>query len=294
MAAYHDLKRLERGQAFGLACLAGRHRPDRAAVDEIGGVAALMRLGGGALEPDLEAEQRQRHATAAAEFPALDPRRQPSASQHSLVFQIGRLDAVARRQTESLDPLAAASRPDPLADLARHIAGALDVHHDIGVIRYNGLPGTRSGHGRPGLRTWFHTQTHHLQTRCALWRGRRGLVHRHQHLRRSGCYADQRGGVLAVQPAIVAERADADRFRPAGRARRQRNADARQTGPLVRRRRAGRLEDAEQAGVQRHQMPRDLEFADAVLVGLRITGLSCRRIPYGVTDFGHSVVHSLA
>ena len=61
-------------------------RPDRAAVDEAGRVAALVRLRRVALEPHLEPQQRQRHAAAAAELAALDPGRQPAATEHRLVL----------------------------------------------------------------------------------------------------------------------------------------------------------------------------------------------------------------
>jgi hypothetical protein len=73
-ASQHDLKCLERRETVGLARFAGRHRSNAAAVDEGSEIGAFVGLRRIALQPHIQAEQGQRHAAAATEFAALDPR----------------------------------------------------------------------------------------------------------------------------------------------------------------------------------------------------------------------------
>ena len=131
--------------------------------------------------------------------------------EHGLIFDVGGLDAVVRGQAESLDPLPAAARRRPSRRSCprrrRRAARARRYRHPSGATPADsGLPA-------PAVR-WasarrLGAQPHHLQPRRGVRRRRRRLIDRHQHLRRPLGHADQRRGIAAVHPAVVAEGADA-------------------------------------------------------------------------------------
>ena len=97
-----DEERFERGQARRLAGLAVADRADLAPSTNVAATTRLMRLRRRALQPDPQAEDRQRHAAAAAELTALDPGREPAAAQHGLIFDVRRRHPTRRLQRRSL------------------------------------------------------------------------------------------------------------------------------------------------------------------------------------------------
>ena len=190
-------------------------------------------------------------------------------------------DAFGWCQTEALDPLAAALEAEPVTQIAGDITCNLDMGHDFGVgPRCCRLPrchlqvrlcrdwgaGRSGGGGLPA-------EAQDLETRCRVLVFL--LIDRDQDLRRTVRDPDQRGG--AVQPSIFTEGADADRLRTAGETGCRGDPNTRQTGGLIGGRAARGLEDAEQPGLQRHQVGGDLQFRDpAGCIGRRIAcpGLS--------------------
>ncbi len=238
-----------------------RQRSGLAAIDEARGIAAGERGGGIAEQAQPQPQDGQSHAAAAAILPPLHPGRLPAAPQHGLVFDLGRGDTGRRGDREALDPALAARDTGPLPQHAGHIAHALDMgQHFAGPVGPGGGAGQRrrsDGSRRRGRGAG--AELHHLQAGGG-FAGLRRLIDGHQDLRRAARDPHQRGILHPRQPAIVAEAADIDRFRPAGGVRGQRDAHPGQAGGGFGHRRAGGMEDAEQPRLQRHQMAADLEL----------------------------------
>jgi hypothetical protein len=297
------MERLQRRQALGLARLASVQRPNPGAIDEAGREHAIIALGGLAAQADAQAQDRQAHAAAAAELAAFRPGAEPAASQHRLILDVVGADHLLRRDGEAFHPMLAAGFAHPVRQGCCDIAAGLDVGNDFGRLRRGcgaagraalrrrsggrlgrclagagggdgalrlperrGLAGRCRRHGAGGHRLAFG-QTHDLQLR-RLALGVGGLVDRDQHLGGAAGDAHQGRAIPAAEPAIIPKAADGDRFRPEGRAGGERNPDAGQPGLRVRHRAAGRGEDAEQAGIEGHQMARHLELGDQVLGAL--------------------------
>ena len=201
-----------------------------------------------ALEADAQAQDRQRHAAAAAILAAIRPGAEPAATEHRLILDVLAADPVVLlglgRDREPLDPALATAIAHPVAESRDHVAAALHVSGDLGRVGDRAAGDRRAGRTAPraGARTFAQLLDLDLRRRL----GRTGaLVDGDQHARVVDRHAHERRPLVAAHPAIVAEGADHD---------------------------AGRVEDAEQAPIERHQMGGDLQLLDHLLPGL--TGLT--------------------
>ena len=145
-----------------------------------------------------------------------DSQPRPSTAWYSM--SVGVI-AVAWRQAEPLDPLLAAARRRPTRRSgAATSPRALDMRDDICITRRVAAPVPR-GCRRAAPRRLPAGARRPAASPAAAARSSGGadgrLVDRHQDLRRPVEHAHQRRVIAAVQPAVVAERADADRLRPA-------------------------------------------------------------------------------
>ena len=225
-AAQFDAGSFQRREALGLAGLAGADRADRAAVDEGRRVAAVLLASPRApFSRSLRPSKRQRHAAAAAELAALDPGRQPAATEHAPGIRCPRRRCRSRGVT---------AKPSIQRSLPRSpIQSPSCRRHRRCAAHARRYPASRwspprSGGGaapeRPVARRGGRRRRRLSRSTCR--RGAvsaalaRRLVDGHQHLRRALGDPHQRAR-RAVQPAVVAERADADSIGPAGGARRQ-------------------------------------------------------------------------
>lgn len=130
---YDNLECLQWSQAFRLAGFPGTDWASCAAIDECRRTGAFECARGIALQTNLQAQQRQRHAAAAAVFAALNPRGQSIPAEYALIFDIFGGNAAGWRQAETLHPLPAAFGADPVADLAADVTHALHMGHDLRV-----------------------------------------------------------------------------------------------------------------------------------------------------------------
>ncbi len=257
----------ERRKAGRLAGLAIRHRADLGPVHEHGRDGQAVGLRPRAAQPHTQPEDRQRHSAAAAELSALGPWREPAAPQHRLIFKVCRSETVAGSQAEALDPALAAALAHPLAEPAADIAAAIDVRRHL-----DRRVGFRCGchSGRLRVRGWLRrnlpgvlSQPDHLQFRGVLL-GIGVLIDRDEHLGRTAGHPDQRSAVLAAQPAIGVEAADADLAAKSGGRGRCGQPDAGQPGRRIGRHGARVVENTEQAGIQGHEMRGHLQLSNGL------------------------------
>ena len=127
-----NAERLQLREAVGGADLACRDRANRAAVDEGRLIAQGETLRRVALQADIQAGQRQCHAAAAAELAAFHPGREPLAAGYSLILHVFRTQIVVRGKAETLNPLPAAARAQPMPEPAADIADPLYMGEHVG------------------------------------------------------------------------------------------------------------------------------------------------------------------